>query len=53
MESAFARPIQAVLDHFQVDLKTGLTDEQVVELRIKHGKNGMSYLSTSPVLEHK
>jgi hypothetical protein len=42
MENAFAKPIQAVFDQFRVDPKDGLTDEQVIELRTKHGRNGMS-----------
>ncbi|KAI0389359.1 putative calcium P-type ATPase [Xylariaceae sp. FL0594] len=51
MESAFARPIQAVLDHFQVDPKTGLTDAQVVELRVKHGRNAIPEEPPTPIWE--
>jgi P-type Ca2+ transporter type 2A len=40
MESAFAKPIQQVLATFEVDTANGLTDDQVIALRTKHGKNG-------------
>lgn len=46
MEGAFARPIPDVLGQFGVDAKFGLTDEQVVKLRAKYGKNGELRLST-------
>ncbi|KAI0442468.1 putative calcium P-type ATPase [Xylaria telfairii] len=51
MENAFAQPIEAVLDHFQVDPKTGLTDSQVVELRVKHGKNAIPEEPPTPLWE--
>ncbi|KAI3328866.1 putative calcium P-type ATPase [Xylariaceae sp. AK1471] len=51
MENAFAKPIQAVLDHFRVDPKNGLTDEQVVELRIKHGRNAIPEEPPTPIWE--
>lgn len=41
MESAFAKPTNEVLAAFEVDPKAGLTDEQITELRNKHGKNCM------------
>ncbi|KAI2635924.1 putative calcium P-type ATPase [Xylaria nigripes] len=51
MEGAFAQPIQAVLDHFRVDPKTGLTDEQVIDLRSKHGKNAIPEEPPTPLWE--
>ncbi|KAJ8107508.1 hypothetical protein ONZ43_g6713 [Nemania bipapillata] len=51
MDSAFAQPIQAVLDHFQVDPKAGLTDEQVIDLRVKHGKNAIPEEPPTPLWE--
>lgn len=41
MEGAFARPTQDVLANFGVDATRGLSDKQVIDLRSKHGKNGM------------
>lgn len=40
MENAFARPTRDVLASLEVDVAQGLTDEQVIDLRSKHGKNG-------------
>ncbi|KAI1827969.1 putative calcium P-type ATPase [Xylaria intraflava] len=51
MENAFAQPIQAVLNHFQADSKTGLTDRQVLDLRIKHGKNAIPEEPPTPLWE--
>ncbi|KAI0428817.1 putative calcium P-type ATPase [Xylaria sp. FL1042] len=51
MENAFAQPIQAVLAHFQVDPKAGLTDEQVIQLRTKHGKNAIPEEPPTPLWE--
>jgi Ca2+ transporting ATPase len=41
MDNAFAKSTDEVLGTLGVNLKTGLTDEQVSRLRAKHGKNGM------------
>ncbi|KAI1435371.1 putative calcium P-type ATPase [Xylaria sp. CBS 124048] len=51
MENAFAQPIPSVLDHFQVDPKTGLTDGQVLELRAKYGKNAIPEEPPTPIWE--
>ncbi|KAI1818420.1 putative calcium P-type ATPase [Poronia punctata] len=51
MENAFARSVQAVLDHFQADPKNGLTEEQVVELRVKHGRNAIPEEPPTPIWE--
>ncbi|GAW16009.1 hypothetical protein ANO14919_054310 [Xylariales sp. No.14919] len=51
MENAFAQPIQAVLNHFQVDPKTGLADGQVTKLRAKHGKNAIPEEPPTPLWE--
>ncbi|KAI5927783.1 calcium-transporting ATPase sarcoplasmic/endoplasmic reticulum type [Camillea tinctor] len=51
MESAFARPIQAVLANFGVDAHNGLTDEQVIDLRTKHGKNAIPEEPPTPLWE--
>lgn len=40
MDNAYALPIDAVLANFSVKEQTGLTDNQVSELRNKHGRNG-------------
>lgn len=40
MEGAFAKPTEQVLAYFGVDAAHGLTEDQVRELRAKHGKNG-------------
>ena len=39
MEAAFARSTKQVLAHFKVDENTGLTNNQIDELRKKHGRN--------------
>ena len=41
MESAFAKSAGSVLSAFKVDADAGLTEEMVVELRTKHGRNGV------------
>ncbi|KAI1500114.1 calcium-transporting ATPase sarcoplasmic/endoplasmic reticulum type [Biscogniauxia marginata] len=51
MESAFAKPIQAVLANFGVDAQAGLTDEQVIDLRTKHGKNAIPEEPPTPLWE--
>ncbi|OTB06670.1 hypothetical protein M426DRAFT_54805 [Hypoxylon sp. CI-4A] len=51
MESAFARPTHEVLANFQVDAKTGLTDEQVARLRSKYGKNSIPDEPPTPLWE--
>ncbi len=40
MENAYALPSDQVLAKLGVDANNGLTDERVVELRLKYGKNG-------------
>jgi hypothetical protein len=44
MDNAFATPIDQVLAKFQVDADAGLSNDQVNELRKKHGSNGESPL---------
>jgi Ca2+ transporting ATPase len=39
MEGAFAKPTEQVLASFGVHATNGLSDDQVVALRAKHGKN--------------
>ncbi|KAJ3578684.1 hypothetical protein NPX13_g1883 [Xylaria arbuscula] len=51
MENAFAQPIQAVLQHFDVDPKAGLSDDQVAKLRAKHGKNAIPEEPPTPLWE--
>ncbi|KAI1208902.1 calcium-transporting ATPase sarcoplasmic/endoplasmic reticulum type [Annulohypoxylon truncatum] len=51
MESAFAKPIHEVLASFKVDAKSGLSDEQVVELRNKYGKNSIPEEPPTPLWE--
>ncbi|KAI0019550.1 calcium-transporting ATPase sarcoplasmic/endoplasmic reticulum type [Xylariomycetidae sp. FL0641] len=51
MENAFAKPIEAVLGHFGVDAAAGLTDEQVIDLRTKHGKNAIPEEPPTPLWE--
>ena len=36
---AWARSVQEVADHYQVDLQDGLTDEQVISARELFGRN--------------
>lgn len=45
MDNAYALPIDAVLANFSVKEKTGLTDNQVSELRNQHGRNGVYSLN--------
>ena len=40
MDDAYALPAEKVLAGLGVDANDGLTDERVIELRVKHGKNG-------------
>ncbi|KAI1178729.1 putative calcium P-type ATPase [Nemania sp. FL0916] len=51
MESAFAQPMQAVLSQFQVDARAGLTDAQVIDLRVKHGRNAIPEEPPTPLWE--
>ncbi|KAI1779896.1 calcium-transporting ATPase sarcoplasmic/endoplasmic reticulum type [Hypoxylon cercidicola] len=51
MESAFAKPIPEVLANFQVNGSSGLTDEQVSELRAKYGKNSIAEEPPTPLWE--
>ncbi|KAG4220417.1 hypothetical protein PC116_g31104, partial [Phytophthora cactorum] len=51
MESAFAKPTDEVLAEFNVDPKAGLTDEQIAELRNKHGKNSIPEEPPTPLWE--
>ncbi|KAI1088544.1 calcium-transporting ATPase sarcoplasmic/endoplasmic reticulum type [Rostrohypoxylon terebratum] len=51
MESAFAKPIHEVLANFKVDPKSGLVDEQIVELRNKYGKNSIPEEPPTPLWE--
>ncbi|KAI0200322.1 putative calcium P-type ATPase [Astrocystis sublimbata] len=51
MDDAFAQPVKAVLDHFQADPTTGLTDNQIVELRVKHGRNAIPEEPPTPLWE--
>jgi Ca2+ transporting ATPase len=48
MEGAFAKPTEQVLVSFGVDAAGGLSDEQVLALRVKHGKNGELSLVPGP-----
>lgn len=40
MENAFAKEVNEVLAHFDVDGETGLSDEQVKRQSAKYGPNG-------------
>ncbi|KAI1481692.1 hypothetical protein K445DRAFT_315097 [Daldinia sp. EC12] len=51
MESAFAKPTDEVLAEFNVDPKAGLTDEQIAELRNKHGRNSIPEEPPTPLWE--
>ncbi|KAL1839154.1 hypothetical protein VTJ49DRAFT_1810 [Mycothermus thermophilus] len=51
MESAFAKPINEVLGAFDVNPKTGLTDDQVKRLRAKYGKNAIPEEPPTPLWE--
>ena len=50
MEGAFAKPTDQVLAHFGVDAATGLTQQQIQDLRAKYGKNGEFVLLDPPRL---
>lgn len=49
MDNAYALPIDAVLANFSVKQQSGLTDNQVSELRKKHGRNGTQFLESQNV----
>ncbi|KAI0482891.1 calcium-transporting ATPase sarcoplasmic/endoplasmic reticulum type [Xylariaceae sp. FL0804] len=51
MERAYAKPIEAVLANFDVNPKAGLSEEQVVDLRVKHGKNAIAEEPPTPIWE--
>ncbi|KAM0520171.1 hypothetical protein ACHAPE_003451 [Trichoderma viride] len=51
MDNAYALPIDAVLANFSVKEQTGLTDNQVSELRNKHGRNAIPEEPPTPVWE--
>ncbi|KAJ2901368.1 uncharacterized protein MKZ38_001922 [Zalerion maritima] len=51
MENAYAHPIRRVLGSFSVDATRGLSDEQISELRNKHGKNTIPDDPPTPVWE--
>ncbi|RDA92298.1 hypothetical protein CP533_3271 [Ophiocordyceps camponoti-saundersi (nom. inval.)] len=51
MENAFARPIAAVLAEFDVDESKGLNDQQVQQLRKKHGRNAIPEEPPTPIWE--
>ncbi|KAL9946085.1 Sarcoplasmic/endoplasmic reticulum calcium ATPase 3 [Verticillium nonalfalfae] len=51
MEDAFAKPVDEVLAHFDVDVKTGLKDDQVVSLRSQHGRNVIPEEPPTPIWE--
>ncbi len=40
MDNAYSLPAGEVLAELGVDAAAGLTDERVIDLRLKHGKNG-------------
>ncbi|KAF4781720.1 calcium-translocating P-type ATPase [Colletotrichum scovillei] len=51
MESAFASPTEKVLSTLGVNPKTGLTDDQVIASRTKHGKNVIPEEPPTPIWE--
>ncbi|OHE97806.1 calcium-translocating P-type ATPase [Colletotrichum orchidophilum] len=51
MESAFASPTEKVLSTLGVNSKTGLTDDQVIASRTKHGKNVIPEEPPTPIWE--
>ncbi|EGY21692.1 hypothetical protein VD0002_g8129 [Verticillium dahliae] len=51
MEDAFAKPVDKVLAHFDVDVKTGLNDDQVASLRSQHGRNVIPEEPPTPIWE--
>ncbi|UKZ77862.1 hypothetical protein TrVFT333_005588 [Trichoderma virens FT-333] len=51
MDNAYALPIDAVLANFHVEEHNGLTDNQVTELRNKHGRNAIPEEPPTPLWE--
>ncbi|CRK29132.1 hypothetical protein BN1708_015482 [Verticillium longisporum] len=51
MEDAFAKPVDKVLAHFDVNVKTGLNDDQVASLRSQHGRNVIPEEPPTPIWE--
>ncbi|KAM0329890.1 hypothetical protein ACHAQA_004055 [Verticillium albo-atrum] len=51
MEDAFAKPVDKVLAHFDVDVRTGLKDDQVTSLRSQHGRNVIPEEPPTPIWE--
>ncbi|KAJ4860315.1 e1-E2 ATPase domain-containing protein [Trichoderma breve] len=51
MDNAYALPIDAVLANFKVEEHNGLTDNQVTELRNKHGRNAIPEEPPTPLWE--
>ncbi|KAK8089793.1 calcium-translocating P-type ATPase [Apiospora hydei] len=51
MDDAFAKTTEGVLAHFKVDAAKGLTDEQVIDQRTKHGKNSIAEEPPTPLWE--
>lgn len=45
MENAYNKASEEVLDYFKVSEEKGLSDERVVELRLKYGRNGTSLVT--------
>jgi len=48
MDDAYALSAEEVIARLGVDANDGLADEKVIDLRIKHGKNGRTALATLP-----
>lgn len=48
MENAFTHSTDSVVASLGVDPVAGLTEDQVVELRAKHGKNGENRIGPPP-----
>ncbi|PHH51954.1 Calcium-transporting ATPase sarcoplasmic/endoplasmic reticulum type [Ceratocystis fimbriata CBS 114723] len=51
MESAFAKPIEDILSAFNVSADKGLSDQQVIDLRAKHGRNSIAEEPPTPIWE--
>lgn len=51
MDNAFAKPIEEVLGTLGVSPTAGLTDEQVLKSRAKHGKNAIADEPPTPLWE--
>ncbi|KEY67519.1 hypothetical protein S7711_02438 [Stachybotrys chartarum IBT 7711] len=51
MENAFAHPIDEVVANFGADANTGLTANQVADLRKKHGRNAIPEEPPTPLWE--